>query len=120
MCLWQRVRVNLKSRPPTKEREMSDLASAAAAVAAGYIKTQTDRGAGAGSPRYITTFDKLVIGGGDEAHANTRAVGTSDASAAAADTQALAALNGQRNIRYGTGTTAGNDSRGKQHTFDVS
>lgn len=99
---------------------MTDLASAAAAVTAGYSKTQTDRGVGAASPRYITVFEKYLVGGSDEAFAIARAIGTSDVSAAAADTAALAALNGGRNLRYGTGATAGRDSQGKQHTFDAS
>lgn len=98
---------------------MSDFASAAAAASAGYAKTQTDNGAGK-SPRYVTIFEKLAAGGSDTAHANLRAVGTSDVSAAAADTAAVNALNGMRNVRYGTGATAGRDSQGKTHTFDAS
>lgn len=98
---------------------MANLADAAAAVAAGYSKTQTDFGAGK-SPRYMTIFEKLVVGASDQSHAEIRAVGTSDTSAAAADTVAVSALNGFRNIRYGTGSTAGRDSQGKTHTFDAS
>ena len=96
---------------------MTDLASAAAAVSAGYTKTQSDRGAGT-SPRFLTTFEKQLGGNTGQAHANSRAIGTSDVSAAAADTAALNSLNGQRNIRFGTGATAGTDTSGKTKTFD--
>lgn len=99
---------------------MTDIASAAAAVAAGYTKTQTDRGVGSASPRFLTTFTKMVVGASEQSHVELRAVGVSDVSAAAADTQAVTCLNGMRNIRYGTGATAGTDQHGKQHTFDAS
>lgn len=98
---------------------MTDLANAAAATTAGYTKTQVDYGAGK-SPRFLTIFDKLGSGSSEQSHAPLRAVGISDVSAAAADTQAVACLNGLRNVRYGTGATAGRDQHGKQHTFDAS
>lgn len=97
---------------------MTDIASAAAAVSAGYAKTQTDYGAGK-SPRFVTVFDKTAAGSSAQAHGPLRSVGTSDVSAAAADTQALAALNGMRNVRYGTGATANSDSQGKAHSIDA-
>lgn len=86
---------------------ITDFANPAAAVSAGYIKTQVDRGAGAGlSPplRYLTRFSKPVTGatgtGGDSGFLFT-VEGESSASAAAADTQATAALNAVRRARYG-------------------
>lgn len=97
---------------------MTDLASAAATISAGYAKTQVDYGAGK-SPRYVTHFDKTGIGSTGQDHSPLRATGTSDVSAAAADTQAVAALNGMRGIRYGTGATANSDTKGNSHTFDA-
>jgi hypothetical protein len=87
---------------------MADLADNSAAVAAGYMRTQTDRGAGR-SPRYQTDYEIPLVGEPNATGQNWRAVGYSDTSQAAADTAALAALNGQRNLRYGTGTS-GNEN----------
>lgn len=88
----------------------ADLANAAAAVSAGYSKTQIDMGAGK-SPRYRTVLEKYVTG--DSASGSPlRAYGESDVSAAAADTQAVNALNKQRQHRYGTdGTNVNKGSR---------
>lgn len=80
---------------------MADLADAAAAVSAGYKKTQTDRGAASPNLRYVTDFTKPMVGvTGAPASVEQRAVGESSTSAAAADTQALAALNAQREHRH--------------------
>lgn len=95
---------------------MTDHANEAAATGAGWKKVQIDYGAGK-SPRYATEFSKN-IGGGNRSSANDVHRGESDASAAAADTAALAALNGARKIRYGAGAAAGTDGRGSSLTFD--
>jgi hypothetical protein len=100
---------------------MTDLASEAAAVTAGWIKLQIDRGAGK-SPRFITEQSKPITGdpdGGSGANV-VGGRGESDASAAAADTAALASLNKWRALRYGQDATV---SKGKRattaHTVDV-
>ena len=90
---------------------MTDFANDAAVVAAGYSKTQLDRGASA-NPRYQTTYGKHIVGepGGGSGHEH-RAVGVSNTSAAAADTAAVNALNGQRTLRWGAGATGNKGSR---------
>lgn len=86
---------------------MADLADHAAATTAGYKRIQIDRGAGTG-PRYTSTYEKQLVGEPGASGSMFRATGTSDVSQAAADTQALAALNGQRRHRYaGPGSYAG-------------
>lgn len=99
---------------------MTDFANEAAALAAGWIKQQTDRGAGR-SPRFITEFHKPTTGAVSTASgANTiGGRGESDANAAAADVIALASLQGFRKLRYGADASAGKDGRGGQHTHDV-
>jgi hypothetical protein len=97
---------------------MTDHADNAAAVAAGYVRVQLDRGAGK-SPRYISRYEKSLTGAaGDSGHL-LKAEASSDASQAAADTVALNALNGQRKLRYGAAATAGKDGRGSTQTFDL-
>jgi hypothetical protein len=96
---------------------MSDHANETAATTAGWRKVQTDRGAGS-SPRYITRFEKNVGNVGNRSSAVDSHQGESDVSQAAADTAALAALNGGRKLRYGAGATAGTDGRGTSLTFD--
>lgn len=81
----------------------ADLASAAAAVTAGYTKTQYDWGA-AKNPRYETLFEKHMLGIPGYSGGPVRHNGQSNVSAAAADTAALAALNGWRKNRYGVDT----------------
>jgi hypothetical protein len=100
---------------------MTDLANAAAAVAAGYTKTQIDRGATppGGALRYTTVFEKWVSGATGQSGAMIRATGESNVDAATADTNALASLNGTRKHRYGAGATANKDSQGNSHTFDA-
>jgi hypothetical protein len=103
---------------------VTDFASEAAALTAGYKKQQIDRGAGK-SERYITHLEKIVTGGG-QSGSRMVATGTSGVSAAAADTQALTVLNAQRRARYGgsPGRTTGvdsdsPDSRGATHVIDT-
>lgn len=113
---------------------VTDLASAAAAVTAGYAKTQIDRGAlpavpnlNNGQPlRYATHFQKPVTGATISfAGFVASAYGESSVSAAAADTQALAVLNANRRARYGgSGGRASGDidspnAKGGTHVVDV-
>jgi hypothetical protein len=95
--------------------DMSDHANNAAAVAAGWTRTQIDYGA-AKSPRFMTTYEKVAaVGptGAGPALPPLRASAMDDVQATA-DTKALAALNNQRGHRYGTGATVNSG-----HTFDV-
>jgi len=101
---------------------VTDYANIAAAITGGYKQQQIDRGS-TFSPRYVTHLEKIVTGAG-QGGSRQAATGTSDASAAAADTVALNALNAQRRHRYGgsPGRTSGDgdspDSRGSGHTVD--
>src|SRR6266852_6870631 len=79
---------------------VTDLADNAAAVAAGYTRTQTDRGVGK-SPRYLSGYSKPIVEEAGASGGLLRSDGNSDFSQAAADTQALNALNVQRRHRYG-------------------
>jgi len=107
---------------------MTDLATPAAAVTAGYAKIQIDRGAP--SPqvrnpgnRYVTCFEKWLVGEPGYGGFNLRAYGEDAASAANADTAALAQLNSRRNLRYGKGATqnvgALPANAATQHTPDI-
>lgn len=90
----------------------TDLASHAAAVAAGYTSTTTDRGASAPvAERYYCRLEKRLAGGGSASGFSFRAdgFGSSQANAQAA---AASALNGQRAVRYGRGATNSVNSRG--------
>jgi hypothetical protein len=103
---------------------MVDLASPAAAVTAGYAKVQSDRGAlFKGGAQYLTMFEKWLTGEPGCAGFNFRTYGESSASAAAADTAALAQLNQRRFWRYGKGTNqnAGGlpGNSGFQHVADT-
>jgi hypothetical protein len=91
---------------------MTDFASIAEATAAGYIRTQCDKGAGASELRYTTVLEKRLVG--DAGQGVARAYGECDSSANAADPIALAALNVQRAWRY-----AGTGSHGGSMTEDV-
>lgn len=97
---------------------MSDLAAHANATSAGYVRVQVDRGAGR-SPRYISRYEKPTIGEPGSGGGITTAEFGSDVDQATADTGALAALNGQRKLRYGAGATAGKGGRGGDLTFDL-
>jgi hypothetical protein len=107
---------------------VTDLANNAAAVAAGYIRTQTDRGATATYDRFKSEYGKHptnggLPGGGDMGE--MRAVGTDNASQAQADTNALAALNAQRRHYYGgsagrtSGATCPQSPGGRGETFVI-
>lgn len=108
---------------------VTDFANAAAAVAAGYVKTQIDRGASfpaAQGLRFVTRFDKPSVGAVGDGGARFEATGESSVNAAGADTQAVAALNAQRRHYYGgsPGRASGDgqspSGRGGAHTVDVS
>jgi hypothetical protein len=86
---------------------MTDLADHSAANTAGYKRIQTDRGAGS-SPRYLSRYEKHMIGQPGASGGLMSAEGNSDVSQEAADTVALNALNGQRKHRHaGSGALAG-------------
>lgn len=98
---------------------MTDFAAHANATAAGYTRRQTDRGATA-VPRFVSEYNKPLtgeVGGGSGFE--ERAVGVSQASQAAADTNALNALNGQRRLRHGADATSGTGSHGGARAHDV-
>ena len=107
---------------------MTDLATPAAAVTAGYSKVQIDRGVPSAQvrnppARYVTLFEKWLTGEPGRGGFNMRAYGEDNVSAANADTTALAQLNSKRNFRYGKGasTNAGAlpGNSGFNHTPDV-
>lgn len=90
----------------------SALASLAAAVAAGYTSTITDRGASApAAERYYCRLEKRLTGGANLGAVRFRAdgFGSSQVNAEAAATNAL---NEQRALRYGRGATNSTNSRG--------
>lgn len=95
---------------------MTDLANHTAAVAAGYARVQCDHGSGAPSPRYESRYEKPMQSAGGYLE---KATGQSNSAQATADTAALNALNGQRAVRYGTGSTANRDGAGNSLTFDA-
>lgn len=100
---------------------MTDLASVAAATAAGYQRTRVDYGSTTDAQnRYVTRFTKPMVGGSGQQGRLLEAEAASATSAAQADTNALAALNAQRAHRYAFGATAGTDGHGAALTFDVS
>ena len=85
---------------------MADLASIAAAVTAGYSETVLDRGASANpAVRYFVTLEKQLVGG-RQSGVMYRAFGEAS-SQAAAETQALANLNGKRALRYNGANATG-------------
>lgn len=98
---------------------MTDLASIAASTAAGYARTRIDLGATV-TTRYGTRLTRPMRGGADQQGRLFEAEAWSATSAAQADTNALAALNAQRRVRYGAGSAAGTDGHGSALTFDVS
>jgi hypothetical protein len=91
----------------------SNHANIAAAQLAGYSVTRHVIG-----PTFITTLEKwITTGSGSNHHAR----GESNVDSATADTNALAALNEQRNIRYGRAAAGGNlDNRGTLMVVDGS
>ena len=97
----------------------ADLAAHANATAAGYARTQTDRGASFGVNRFISVYEKPVVGVQGSGGV-LRATGISGVSQAAADTAALAALNAQRGHRYGKGSAnTGKNVAGDSLTDDL-
>jgi hypothetical protein len=86
----------------------TDLASIAAAITAGYKEIVADRGASwlPASARFEVTLEKHLTGQSGNSGAPVRAYGVG-ASQATAETQALAALNGQRSHRYGFAAAGG-------------
>jgi hypothetical protein len=107
---------------------MTDLATAVAAVGAGYAKIQIDRGVQGPQVRnpplrYVTIFEKWLTGEPGKGGFNLRAVGESSVDAPTADTAALAQLNNKRGFRYGKGASqnagALPGNAGFQHTPDV-
>lgn len=93
---------------------MSDLASHAAAVSAGYTRVDIDRGASF-SPRYLARYERPTIGVSGQGGGLTSAQGAGSDTQATAQANALAALNNLRGHRYGFGS---NTNSG--HTRDLS
>lgn len=97
-------------------------ANHAAAVTAGYKSILLDNGALAPDPtaRYEVTLEKHLVGGIGRSGGLQRAHGVGS-SQAAAETRALAALEGMRNYRYGNAAAGGSLSQdGAALTVDVS
>lgn len=97
-------------------------ANIAAATTAGYKETATDRGAAflPAAERWHVVLDKPVVGqtGASGGLISAVGYGTSQANA---ETQALAALNKQRQIRYGHGSAnTGVGANGGAMTDDLS
>jgi hypothetical protein len=87
----------------------ADLASNAAAVAEGYVRTQTDWGP-LKNPRYQTRYEKMFDG--DLQFGGMRLIdGYSNVDQPTADAQALASLNGFRRSSFGTDTAVNKGPR---------
>jgi hypothetical protein len=86
----------------------ADLADNAAALTAGYVRVQVDRGVSA-NPRYVSRYEKPVQCDGSSSGL-LQVQGDDNTSQANADTEALAALNARR--RYVSGTDATNVNKG--------
>jgi hypothetical protein len=100
---------------------MTDLANIAAATAARYKETATDRGAGyTNGPRFHCHLSKYLQGAPGQAGYDMRADGFSAVSAASARANALANLNNQRGHRYGFGSVRSKGiNDGSAHTDNV-
>lgn len=98
---------------------MANHANNAAAVAAGWRRTQTDSGV-AGPDRYRTEYSKPTVGQAGYGGGLLTATGVSSVDQATADTNALNALNEQRKHVYGgAGSNAGTSTKGSgARTFD--
>ncbi len=97
-------------------------ASHAAAVTAGYTSTLTDRGVLYKFPaeRYEVVLQRRVVGGAGRRGGPLRAYGVGS-SQANAETRAIAALNNQRDHRYGFAAAGGSKSHdGAALTVDAS
>lgn len=97
---------------------MANLADNTAATNAGWRRIQIDRGASV-NPRYQTRYEKWVTGATNEGGALLKADGVSNVDQATADSQALAALNGQRLHRYGSSSGLNKNPVGNAHTADA-
>lgn len=82
-------------------------ANNAAAVAAGWARTQADRGAAFGDNRWITRYERPVSGYAGASGGLLSVEATSGVNQADADTKALASLNYLRNHRYGFAAAGG-------------
>lgn len=98
---------------------MSDLAAHANATSAGYARIQIDYGSGK-SPRYVSRYEKPIVGEPGSSGGLLKASGNSDISQVDADTKALAALNNQRLHRWGAGASVNSGSKGGSLTIDLS
>jgi len=100
---------------------MTDFANVAAATAAGYKLTDTDRGASfvPANQRFHAHLTKYVTGGTHQSGFELRAEGFSATSAASARAAANTVLNNQRSHRYGFGSATGNDTLGVALTRDA-
>jgi hypothetical protein len=103
---------------------VTDFANHAAAVAAGYVRVQGDRGAGK-SPRYFSRYEKPVPGPSGAYDVLAKAHGESDVDQTTADTNALTVLNAQRRFHYSgspgraSGSAESNHPRGNTYTVDL-
>lgn len=107
---------------------VTDHANAAAVVAAGYTKTQIDRGATAvnnsQNPRFITRFEKPRAKASDAGDL-IQVEGSSTVDANTADTNAVAALNAYRRHHVGgsagraSGSAESLNSRGGTEVVDI-
>jgi hypothetical protein len=98
-----------------------DFANIAAATAAGYKETVTDRGAAysPASRRFMVVLDKPLVGE-TPGQSGFRAESTGEgASQVAAEAIALAGINNLRLHRYGADTAVNSGGRGGSHTVDV-
>lgn len=98
-----------------------DHANIAAAVAAGYKETVTDRGASftPASRRFLVVLDKPVVGETPGASGQRLEASGEGASQVAAEAVVLAALNNLRAHRYGFDTAVSSGGRGGTHTTDL-
>jgi len=95
-----------------------DFANEAAALSAGFVKVQIDKGA-TKSPRYTTILQKNLVGEPGRSGVLWRAYGEHDVQATA-DANALAAVNVQRGLRYAKGSAnTGKGSYGGSLTDDL-
>jgi hypothetical protein len=100
---------------------VADLASIAAATAAGYKLVQTDRGIAGLADRYYVTLEKPITGDPDGGSGGLFAATAYGATSTTAKTNALAALNNNRKMRYGadTGTVSTGKRQSSSHTRDA-
>lgn len=98
-----------------------DFANVAAATAAGYKETVTDRGAAfvPASRRFLVVFDKWVVGETPGASGSRLEASGEGASQVAAEAVALPAINNLRAHRYGFDTNVSSGPKGGTHTTDT-